>query len=162
MVVTAGEGMTVSGVFTVTEHHQGAPGLAHGGLLSAAIDEVLGSLNWLIGVPAVTGRLACNFRKPVPVGSVLTVVAQIEAVHGRKVFTSATAYLGSKDQQHIAITATALFVQVQIEHFLNNGNQTEVEAAVADRKSRWGDMAASQTGNPHLESNPPFEFEVNP
>jgi len=162
MVVTAGEGLTVSGVFTVTEHHQGAPGLAHGGLLSAAIDEVLGSLNWLIGVPAVTGRLACDFRKPVPVGSVLIVVAQIDAVHGRKVYTSATAYLGSADPQHIAITATALFVQVQIEHFLNNGNQTEVAAAVADRRSRWGDMAAAQTTNSPPELNPAVDFEVNP
>jgi acyl-coenzyme A thioesterase PaaI-like protein len=156
MVVTAGEGLTVSGVFTVTEHHQGAPGLAHGGLLSAAIDEVLGSLNWLIGVPAVTGRLACDFRRPVPVGSVLVVVAQIDAVQGRKVYTSATAYLGSEDHMNIAITATALFVQVQIEHFLKHGNQTEVEAAVADRKSRWGDMATEQT------TAPAPAFEVNP
>jgi acyl-coenzyme A thioesterase PaaI-like protein len=156
MVVTAGEGLTVSGVFKVTKHHQGAPGLAHGGLLSAAIDEVLGSLNWLIGVPAVTGRLACNFTRPVPVGSVLVVVAQLDAVHGRKVYTSATAYLGSVDEQQVAVTATALFVQVKIDHFLNNGNQDEVEAAIADRKSRWGDMAVSHSDTQSTG------FEVNP
>ena len=65
MSITAGEGLTVSGDFTVTEHLQGAPGLAHGGLLTAAIDEILGSLNWLLAGPAVTGRLECDFRRPV-------------------------------------------------------------------------------------------------
>jgi hypothetical protein len=119
------------------------------------VDEVLGSLNWLIGVPAVTGRLACDFRKPVPVGSVLVLVASLDAVYGRKVYTSATAYLGSLDGP-IAMTAKALFVQVSLEHFLINGNQAEVQAAVVDRKSRWADMAAAQS------AVPPIDFEVNP
>ena len=69
MRITAGEGLTVVGDFLVTEHHQGAPGLAHGGLLTAAVDEILGSLNWLLAGPAVTGRLECDFRRPVPVGT---------------------------------------------------------------------------------------------
>ena len=69
MSITAGEGLAVSGVFTASEHHQGAPGLAHGGILTTAVDEILGSLNWLLAGPAVTGRLECDFRRPVPVGS---------------------------------------------------------------------------------------------
>ena len=36
LVAYAGEGLDVSAQFTVTENHQGAPGLAHGGLLSLA------------------------------------------------------------------------------------------------------------------------------
>ena len=54
LVVVAGEGLTLTGTFEVTEHHQGAPGLAHGGLLTAAFDDALGSLNWLLTAPAVT------------------------------------------------------------------------------------------------------------
>ena len=34
--------LRVRGSFTVTEHHQGAPGLAHGGVISAAVDEGMG------------------------------------------------------------------------------------------------------------------------
>ena len=154
MQVTAGEGLTAEGVFTVTENHQGAPGLAHGGLLSAAIDEVLGSLNWLLGVPAVTGRLECDFRKPVPVGTTLYIHASIESMHGRKVYTRAQAHMFDPDGP-IAIDATALFVQVNLEHFVTNGNRAEVDAAVTDRSSRWRDMADSHV--------PPVAgFEVNP
>jgi acyl-coenzyme A thioesterase PaaI-like protein len=154
MQITAGEGLTAQGVFTVTDDHQGAPGLAHGGLLSAAIDEILGSLNWLLGVPAVTGRLECDFRKPVPVGTTLYIHASIEAMHGRKVYTAARAHMNDPDGP-IAIEAKALFVQVKLEHFVRNGNQTEVAAAVSDKSSKWSDMADADLSHGS-------EFEVNP
>ena len=57
LVAYAGEGLEITAEFTVTENHQGAPGLAHGGLLSLAFDEALGKLMWLLRAPAVTGRL---------------------------------------------------------------------------------------------------------
>ena len=44
LVAHVGEGATITAEFTVTENHQGAPGLAHGGLLSLAFDEALGKL----------------------------------------------------------------------------------------------------------------------
>ncbi|MEY2823137.1 MAG: hypothetical protein RLZZ485_773 [Actinomycetota bacterium] len=36
--------MNLTGQFVVTDQHQGAPGLAHGGLLALAFDEALGKL----------------------------------------------------------------------------------------------------------------------
>jgi hypothetical protein len=60
--------LRVPGSFTVTEHHQGALGLAHGGVISATVDEGMGYLLWLVGSPAVTARLEVDFRRPVPVG----------------------------------------------------------------------------------------------
>ena len=54
---------------TVTEHHQGAPGQAHGGLLATAFDETMGFLLWVVGRPAVTARLETDYVLPVPVGS---------------------------------------------------------------------------------------------
>ena len=89
MLVTAGDGLTATAQFTVTEHHQGAPGLAHGGLLAAAFDEALGSLNWLLRRPAVTARLETDFIRPVPVDSVLHIEARVVAVVGRKIYTGA-------------------------------------------------------------------------
>jgi acyl-coenzyme A thioesterase PaaI-like protein len=78
--------LQVRGSFTVTEHHQGAPGLAHGGVTSAAVDEGMGYLLWLVGSPAVTARLEVDFRRPVPVGSGLDLQDRRE---GRRIWAAA-------------------------------------------------------------------------
>ncbi|MEI8056858.1 MAG: PaaI family thioesterase [Actinomycetes bacterium] len=133
--VIADEGMAVHASFTVTDLHQGAPGLAHGGLLSAAIDDALGSLNWLLSTPAVTGRLETDFRRPVPVGETLYIHAEIVGVKGRKVFCRAVGRLGSKEGP-VAISASALFIQVPVEHFSDYGRPEDVERAREDRAVR--------------------------
>ena len=132
MQVTAGEGLSLTATFEVGDHHQGAPGLAHGGMLALAFDEALGALNWLLRRPAVTGRLETDFRRPVPVGQTLHIRAEITGVSGRKVFTRAEGRLGSTDGP-LAVTAAALFVIVGLEHFVDNGRQADVEAAQRDR-----------------------------
>ena len=48
MQITAGEGLNVTAEFEVGVDHQGAPGLAHGGMLTTAIDETLSAINWLL------------------------------------------------------------------------------------------------------------------
>ncbi len=135
LVLVAGEGLSLDGTFTVTDQHQGAPGLAHGGLLTTAFDDALGSLNWLLSSPAVTGRLETDFRRPVPVGSTLHIHAEVLGVKGRKVFTRAVGRLGSPDGP-VAVTASALFIQVPVEHFTDNGRPEDVERAREDRAVR--------------------------
>ncbi len=130
MQVVAGPELTLAASFEVTPAHQGAPGLAHGGLLTAAVDEVLGALNWLLMRPAVTARLETNFVRPVPVGSILDLQARITGVAGRKVYTAAIGRLGPEGP--IAVTASALFIQVEIGHFRTHGRQSEVALAIAD------------------------------
>lgn len=127
--VLADEGLALTASFEVTEQHQGAPGLAHGGLLAAAMDETLGALNWLLMSPAVTARLETDFVRPVPVGSVLLLDARITGVQGRKVFTAAVARLGTAGP--VVLRASALFVQVQPGHFREHGRAQEVAHAVA-------------------------------
>jgi acyl-coenzyme A thioesterase PaaI-like protein len=135
LTLTAGEGLSLRGTFTVTDEHQGAPGLAHGGLLTTAFDDALGSLNWLLSTPAVTGRLETDFRRPVPVGSTLHIDAEVLGVKGRKVFTRAVGRLNAGDGP-IAVTAAALFIQVPVEHFTANGRAEDVERAREDRAVR--------------------------
>ncbi len=130
MQVVARAGLSLSGSFTVSPTHQGAPGLAHGGLLTAAVDEVLGALNWLLMRPAVTARLETDFLRPVPVGSVLDLRARITGVAGRKVYTAAVGRLGPTGP--VAVAASALFVQVQMGHFRTHGNAVEVARAIAE------------------------------
>lgn len=129
----AGEGMTMSSTLEVTDFHQGAPGLAHGGMISTAMDEAMGVLNRLLGVPAVTVHLEVDFRKPVPVGAVLYIETRIAGQVGRKIYTEGSAHIGSVDGP-VAVNAAALFLQVPLEHFLDNGNADHIAAAVEDRR----------------------------
>jgi acyl-coenzyme A thioesterase PaaI-like protein len=126
LVAYAGEGLEISAEFTVTENHQGAPGLAHGGLLSLAFDEALGKLMWLLRAPAVTGRLETDFIKPVPMGSTLHITAEITGQVNRKVYTSAIGRLNSPDGE-IAVRAAALYIIVPMDHFLNNAPKEYLE-----------------------------------
>ncbi|WP_432011783.1 PaaI family thioesterase [Streptomyces cucumeris] len=127
----AGEGVGVTAEFEVRPAHQGAPGLAHGGLLSAALDETLGALNWMQRLISVTGRLETDFVRPVPVGTVLYLEARVTAVHGRKIYCAATGRIGAPDGP-VAVRAEALFIEVRVEHFIENGRAEEIDAVLAD------------------------------
>lgn len=127
----AGEGVTVTAEFTVQGAHQGAPGLAHGGVLVSALDETLGSLNWLLRVIAVTGRLETDFVRPVPVGATLHLAARCTAVAGRKIYSSAVGRIGGPVGP-VAVRADALFIEVKLDHFTSNGRPEEIRAAMAD------------------------------
>ncbi len=128
LTMVAGEGISVRAEFTVTPDHQGAPGLAHGGLLAAAFDEAMGAVAWLLRSPAVTGRLETDFVCPVPVGSRLLILARCEGVAGRKVYVAATGRLGAEDGP-VAVRAHGLFVTVGLEHFRAHGRSHEVTQA---------------------------------
>lgn len=145
LVVTAGEGCTIHAELVVSEHHQGAPGLAHGGLLAAAFDEALGAVTWLLRVPAVTGHLETDYRTPVPVGSTLVIDAECYAVSGRRIFSRAVGRLGGPDGP-VAVEARAVFVAVTLEHFRAHGRPADIESFVAS-----SDVATTRHG-----------FEVNP
>jgi acyl-coenzyme A thioesterase PaaI-like protein len=143
MQVLAGEGVSVRAFFTVTEDHQGAPGLAHGGILTSAVDETFGAIGWLLRVPMVTARLETRFVCPVPVGSVLNVVARCDGMSRRLVYLSAGGVLGDGD---IALRSSAVFVQVPLQHFADHGRPEDLDRA-AERPEVQRSVAA---------------FEVNP
>ena len=108
------EALRVEGSFVVTEHHQGAPGLAHGGVISAAVDEGMGYLLWLVQSPAVTAPLEVDYRKPVPVGSRLELEAHVERIQGRKIF----AWLVGRVDGQVAVEARAMYLKVSVDHFI--------------------------------------------
>jgi acyl-coenzyme A thioesterase PaaI-like protein len=146
LVAHAGEGANLTAQFTVTENQQGAPGLAHGGLLSCAFDEALGKLMWLIRSPAVTARLETDFLRPVPIGSTIFISAKITGQVNRKVYTSAEGRLDSPDGS-LAVTASALYVIVPMSHFFTNAPKSYVDF-VSER--------------PELLKFVDPEFEINP
>lgn len=131
LAARAGEGVSITAEFTVKPAHQGAPGLAHGGVLASALDESLGSLTWLLRTIAVTGRLETDFVRPVPVGTLLFLRAEVTAVAGRKLYARAEGRIAGPDGP-VAVRANALFVEVRVDHFIDNGRAEEIEAAMAD------------------------------
>lgn len=132
---TVGDEHTILARFTVTEAHQGAPGLAHGGLLACAFDEALGAtIGHLLREPAVTGKLETDFVRPVPVGTTLHISARLRGVAGRQVFTSADGRLDAEDGP-VAVRARAIFVIVPFSHFTEHGRAEDL-AAVAKDPSR--------------------------
>ena len=146
LVAHAGQGVDLTAEFTVTENHQGAPGLAHGGLLSLAFDEALGKLMWLLRAPAVTARLETDFLRPVPMGSTLHISARITGQVSRKVYCEAEGRLNSVDGE-LAVKAAALFVIVPMNHFLDNAPKEYLEYI---------------SKHPELLAFVDPEFEINP
>ena len=78
--------------FAPTHLHEGPPGLTHGGLTMAAIDEVMTLLTCMaLGGEWVTGTLTCRLSAPLPTGGpVHSIAARIDRVEGRKAFVTAT------------------------------------------------------------------------
>jgi acyl-coenzyme A thioesterase PaaI-like protein len=140
MHVVAGEGLTVHGRFVLSEHHQGAPGLAHGGLIALAMDEVLGGLGWLLQTPMVTGRLQVEYLRPAPIGTMLDLDAEVAGVCGRRIFCRGAARVAPDGDGReegpgpMLARAHAVFVAVPLEHFRTHGRTDEVDAA-AERAS---------------------------
>ena len=96
------------------ERHQAGPGLVHGGLVAAALDEACGLLATWYRFPSVTGRLFVHYRRPVPINTELLLSARVEGERGRSIRVRGE--LG--DGQQSFADARAAFVHVPLEHFL--------------------------------------------
>lgn len=120
--------LTLESVVVLAAHHQGAPGLGHGGVIAAVFDEALGALQAFTQEPAVTANLSTDFRAPVPIGTPLYVRSRLDGRDGRKIRVSAWARLGDVDGP-LAATATGLFLVVPADHFTRHGRPEDVAAA---------------------------------
>ncbi len=70
----------------LTEAEQGPPGHAHGGVLAALLDEVMGTAVWYAGFMVLAANLNVDFRRPVPLGVPLVVTGTVSDRDGRKLF----------------------------------------------------------------------------
>ncbi len=70
--------------FTVPQHYEGYPGVVHGGIIAAILDETGGRA--LMDEPnhfMVTAQLNIRYRKPVPSGVPLLVIGEAGDRRGR-------------------------------------------------------------------------------
>lgn len=103
------------------QRHVGAPGLAHGGAIAAACDDVSGFILWVAGTPAVTRKLTVDYLLPVPLQQRQRITARILRREGRALHVTAT---GVDEGGVIHFTSQALFVVVDTDHFAAHGDVT--------------------------------------
>jgi acyl-coenzyme A thioesterase PaaI-like protein len=111
----AAEGLTeYEAWFAFDERHQAGPGLVHGGLVAAALDEACGLLATWYRFPAVTARIFVRYRVPVPISTELLVRSRLVEERGRRLHVDGSLTDGSE----VLAEARAAFLHVPLEHFL--------------------------------------------
>jgi acyl-coenzyme A thioesterase PaaI-like protein len=110
---------TVETNYTAPEHFQGYPGVLHGGIVAAIIDEISGRAH--MGSDPLnprfmfTAKLEVKYRKNVPIGKRLKIIGRA----GRSKARSAEAWAGIYDAKTNELLAegTTLSINVPDEQF---------------------------------------------
>lgn len=85
------DGATARAEFVPGEYHQGWPGLVHGGIIAALLDEAMGYVTWFKGLECVTARFEVRIRCTVPVGTPLVITGELVKESRRLVIVNAAA-----------------------------------------------------------------------
>lgn len=98
------EDQSVVADFQPREEHQGFPGVIHGGIVAALLDETLGRTSLLGEHPewTMTGRLEVRYRRYVPYGPLLRVRARLTTERRRVLQASGVLTLSSDDSVVLA------------------------------------------------------------
>lgn len=105
---------TVVSTVTVPEQYQGYPGVVHGGIVAAMLDEAAGRAHMSGDPPRFlyTAKLDLRYRKNTPVGRPLKLVGKVGKIKERT--ATASAFLYEEDGTLLA-EADALLVDVPEE-----------------------------------------------
>lgn len=106
----SGEG-EITAEYTVPEEYQGYPGVVHGGIVAAMLDEAAGRSH-MGGDPPhfmYTARLNVQYRKNVPVGQLLRLVGKAGDRRRRSAVATSAIYDGSGN---LLAEAEALLVDI--------------------------------------------------
>lgn len=101
----------VIGLFQPRDHHQSYPGIVHGGISAAILDETIGRAIMAFHDQnsfGVTVDLQVKYRKPVPLGVELKVVGRITKEGSRMFEGNGELYLPNGE---IAVSATGKFLK---------------------------------------------------
>ena len=103
-----------------SEQHQGYPGRMHGGIAAAILDETIGR-SVCTGkdeqIWSVTLELKTRFRKPIPLGQELKIVARITSEGNRSFEGTGEIVLPNGE---IAVSAEGKYMKVNIERIAEN------------------------------------------
>jgi uncharacterized protein (TIGR00369 family) len=106
--------------FMATDVHQSYPGRAHGGVISAILDEAIGRAVQVADpqIFGVTLELNVRFRKPVPLNVPLRVIAEITK-HSNRLFVGEGKLL--LEDGSVAADATARYFQMEVGSIAQGG-----------------------------------------
>jgi acyl-coenzyme A thioesterase PaaI-like protein len=92
---------------------EGAPGRAHGGVVAAIFDDVMGFVLSMLATPAFTGRLCIDYLAPTPINVEIEFRARFAERDGRKIHIVGEA---CHDDTRFA-AAQGLFIAIPPERF---------------------------------------------
>ncbi len=95
---------TIVADFQPREEHQGFPGVIHGGIVAAVLDEALGRTSFLGDNQewTMTGRLELRYRRYVPYGALLRVRASLDSERRRMLQASGVLTLANDESVVLA------------------------------------------------------------
>jgi acyl-coenzyme A thioesterase PaaI-like protein len=100
---------------TFDDRHQGAPGLVHGGLLAALLDETMGAVPFGGRVTRVTAEMTVRYRKPTPIGTALVCRATLGEVSDRR-FAVGAVITAADGPDDVLAEAEAVYVLLGKRH----------------------------------------------
>jgi acyl-coenzyme A thioesterase PaaI-like protein len=104
----------VEAVHVFSQLQVGAPGIAHGGLVALAFDDLCGFALYTVGALAVTRSLTIEYRAPFRLHRPYTFRARVAEHDGRRLAIQAEAL--DHNGREVG-SASATFVTVDLEHF---------------------------------------------
>ncbi|WP_255375744.1 PaaI family thioesterase [Saccharomonospora sp. CUA-673] len=116
---------------TFDTRHRGAPGLAHGGAISMACDDLFGFVLYLVQEIAVTRTLTVDYLAPVPLDQPHRITARLQHQQGRQLHLEAT---GTGHDRITRFTATALFLIVDHDHFAAHSRDTDLQTMLTQHQ----------------------------
>jgi len=112
-VVYYDDGERVWTELTPAEHHQGWPGVLHGGIISTILDETIARVSFLHDRWVSTARLTVRFLKPGPLGQRLRCTGEL--VRNASLLMEMRGKLVVVDTGEVLAEATGTFVPVAPE-----------------------------------------------
>jgi acyl-coenzyme A thioesterase PaaI-like protein len=106
------EGLEVRGRFTPRKAHQGFPGVAHGGIGAAVLDEAMGWAMYAANAWAMTAKMEVRYRRPLPLDATWLVRAKVTRNRGRRLEAEAQI---TTVQGDVLAHADALFLRMSEE-----------------------------------------------
>lgn len=102
------DGQVVWTELTTEEHHQGWPGVLHGGIITAILDETIGRVAFLHDRWVQTAKMDIRFKRPTPLGEPLVARGELVRNHRRLMEMKGGLYLATGDE--LLAEATGTFI----------------------------------------------------